>query len=716
MSKILLAKSAPEWTTLKDHTNQVVAACVKFATHLGYDIEIARNGAILHDIGKAHSYFQTKRLQGESRRGDIFRHEIVSLFFLSCFPNEQWHELIEMVVGHHKSVLRDYNELGLLDLEDGYEYIDFHSKDWEVWSVDAIALLNELGIKCQPFSKKEALTNLEYCIDYCSETAKVKAYSKWRGLLMGADHFASALIDKTIHETNRIFNPADLSFYNRQHPLYPLSYKKANSEKKHTIVIACTGAGKTDYLFRRCKGRVFYTLPFQASINAMFKRVGHDLEATNPDLDIRVLHSTSIIVKRKKDEEVALQNLIGSSIKILTPHQLATIALGMKGFEAMILDLQDSDVILDEVHTYSGISQALVLKIIEVLKSINCRIHIGTATMPTLLYQRIKKILGEDILEVKLDNEELDKFDRHIVHKISDFDAAKPIISDAVKGKKKILIVMNTVKHSQEIYDYIQDVYTEIPSLLLHSKFKRGDRNDKERQLLGLDENGKSISEFNTSNEACIVVATQIVEVSLDISFDLMITATAPLDALIQRFGRINRKRTEDTFGKLKDVYVIAPGDTDKDARPYDLAILQKSYAVLEDGKSLRERDLQQKIDQVFTEIDFLTIDEHSVFKSDGRFTLSKLTHLSKAILFELLEIESVSCITEDDVNKYEQGDFETRLLLEIPVGYWVVKNMDQSKKGNKPFIIPEVAYNKEMGLDQSKIKQENFNVLNRFL
>ncbi|WP_197086592.1 CRISPR-associated endonuclease Cas3'' [Sphingobacterium sp. IITKGP-BTPF85] len=82
----LLAKSAPEWTTLKAHTNHVLCVVVKFAEYLGYNIDIARNGAILHDIGKAHSYFQNKRLKGESRRGDIFRHEIASLFFLSCFP------------------------------------------------------------------------------------------------------------------------------------------------------------------------------------------------------------------------------------------------------------------------------------------------------------------------------------------------------------------------------------------------------------------------------------------------------------------------------------------------------------------------------------------------------------------------------------------------------------------------------------------------------
>lgn len=713
--KELYAKSGPEWTLLTTHLNQVAVASKAFANYLGLDEKIAFNGAILHDIGKAHPFFQ-ERLKGKTNRRNVFRHEISSLFFLSAFPKEQRDALIEMVVAHHKSVKKDIGEKGLLDLEENDEYEDFHLGNWEEWSLDAIAILNELGISCQKISKNEALDNLEYCIDYCEKIIKQKGYSKWRGLLMGADHFASSLIDKTDNQVERIFKTPNLSFYNRQHDLFPLSLKKADSDKKHTIVVACTGAGKTDYLFRRCKGRVFYTLPFQASINAMFKRVGNDLEKDNPDIDIRVLHSTSIIVKRKQNEEVSLQNLMGSSIKILTPHQLATIALGMNGYEAMILDIKGCDVILDEVHTYSGISQALVLKLIEVLKSLDCRIHIGTATMPSILYQKIKNILGNDVLEVSLSEEELEQFNRHIIHKIDSFESAQKVILENVAENKKVLIVMNTIKEAQQAYQLIKEFYPDTPSLLLHSKFKRGDRNLKEKQLLGLDDFGNPTFEFNTSKEACIVVSTQIVEVSLDISFDLMITATAPLDAMIQRFGRVNRKRSKETIGKYKDIYVIAPPETDKDARPYDLNVLQKSFEVLVDGEVLREKELQQKIDQVYTEIDFLKIEEHSIFKTETGFQLGKLTHRSKAILFELLNIDSVSCITESDVEKYENGDFETRLNLEMSVAYWVVSKMQQSEKGNRPFIIPDKAYDFEIGLDQSEIKQENFNVLNQFL
>ncbi len=713
--KEIFAKSGPEWTFLATHLEQVAIAAKVFAEYLNLNKTIAFNGAILHDIGKAHPYFQ-ERLKRKTNTRNVFRHEIASLFFLSAFPREQWDILIEMVVAHHKSVLQDIGEKGLLDLEENDDYEGFHLGDWEYWSQEAIQILNKLGVPCQSITKEEALNNLEYCVTYCERVVKTNGYSQWRGLLMAADHFASALIDDTIYQTKRIFKKPKLDFYNRQHELYPLSLMSSKSDKKHTMVVASTGAGKTDYLFRRCKNRVFYTLPFQASINAMFKRVGNDLEKDNPHIDIRVLHSTSTIVKRKQNEEVSLQNLMGSSIKILTPHQLASIALGLHGYEAMILDIKGCDVILDEVHTYSGVSQALVLKLIEVLKSLDCSIHIGTATMPSVLYQEIKKILGNDVLEVKLNDKELEKFDRHIIHKIPSFEQAQDIITDNIIQNKKVLIVMNTIKESQQVYKFIKEVFPNTPSMLLHSKFKRADRNLKEKKLLGLDDNGEPTFDFDTSNEACIVVSTQIVEVSLDISFDLMITVTAPLDAMIQRFGRINRKRTKETIGNYKDIYVIAPPETDKDAKPYDLNVLQKSFEVLNDNEVLRERELQQKIDKVFTEIDFLKIEEHSIFNSQSGFTLRKLTHRGKAILFELLQIDSVSCILESDVEKYENGNFESRLNLEIPIAYWVVAKMLQSEKGNKPFIIPDKAYDYDFGLNQSEIKQENFNVLNQFI
>lgn len=702
MKAQLFAKSGPEWTALGDHLKHVAQAASAFARYLQMDEQLAYKGGILHDIGKAHPRFQ-KRLKGQDNSGLIFRHEITSLLFLSVFPEEEQPVLIEMVAAHHKSIVDDVRLKGLLDLDNGFAYEDLHVGKWEEWSSDAFELLNDLGVPCQSFDEDKARENLEQAVVYCEELSQKSGFSEWRGLLMGADHFASALIKETDEQLHRAFKIPDLSFYQRKHHLYPLSQKPTNLPQKHTLVVACTGAGKTDFLFNRTRGRVHYTLPFQASINAMYQRVAGDLADQNPDLDIRVLHAASRIVPNKRgQEESVLQPLFGSAIKILTPHQLAAIAFGMKGYEVMILDLRGCDVILDEIHTYTGVSQAIVLKLVQILEALGCRIHIGTATMPTVLYQKIKQLLGEDVLEVKLSDQELAQFDRHVVYKLPTMEASIAIVKRALELGEKVLIVCNRVEHAQQVYQRLEENYGEVKKLLLHSRFKRGDRNKKEKQLL---------EEFNAGSEACVVVATQIVEVSLDISFDLMITECAPIDALVQRFGRVNRKRSEQTIGHYKPVYIVAPPEDKKEALPYDVDILKKTYEVLPDGEVLAEQTLQRRIDEVFPEIDFMDIETHAVFKSDGSMSINQLTHRSKSVLFELLEIDSVSCITEDDEDDYFTGDYKVRMNMEIPVRYWYVSKLRQSQKGNKPYIIPSEAYSTEEGLEVKRISSSNYDV-----
>jgi len=195
-----------------------------------------------------------------------------------------------------------------------------------------------------------------------------------------------------------------------------------------------------------------------------------------------------------------------------------------------------------------------------------------------------------------------------------------------------------------------------------------------------------------------------------------MITETAPIDALIQRFGRVNRKRTEASIGKTKPIYVIPPPENKNDALPYDVGVLKRSFEILPDKQVLKERELQVKIDYVFPEIDFMNIEEHAVFKADGRISIDQITHRSKSILFELLEIDSVSCICEGDLKEYEDSYFERRLELEIPVRYYAVRNLNQAQKGNKPFVIPDKAYDYYSGLDVTKISENNFDVNNQIL
>ncbi len=716
MHSEIKAKGKPEWTTLYDHLCHVKAATEKFAAFTGHDLRLVGLGAIFHDIGKVHPVFQ-KQLLGE-RPSQPYRHEIASLFFLPLILEEDQAIIIEMIIAHHKSMVDDKKLRGILDLDEGEpNNLDFHLGNWEEWSPIALEILECFDIKTRPISKKEANQAYEQIIDFCMEKVEERGYSEWRGLLMGGDHFASAMIQKTDEKLSNLFQKPILTFFNRQHPNYPLSYCPTDSGQPHSMVVASTGAGKTDFLFRRCRGRVFYTLPFQASINAMHTRLKKDLSKTNPNLNIKVLHAASSLIEAEDGdkEDIILQKHIGSSIKVLTPYQLAGIAFGSKGFEALILDLKGCDVILDEVHTYSGISQAIVLKVVSVLKNIGCRLHIGTATMPTILYKKIKTILSaENVLETKLSPEQLDKFNRHEVRKIERWEDASGIIRKGIEDGLKVLIVCNRIKTAQDVFQKLKKCYPETESQLLHSRFKRKDRKQREKDLIGLDAEGEPTFQFNTSNKACFVVSTQVVEVSIDISFDLMVTECAPLDSLIQRFGRINRKRDETTIGKTKPVYVIAPPDDDKLAKPYEIEILKRSYEVLPHNETLHERTLQHKIDSVFTEIDFLKIENQSVFKENGKWSIPPLAN-GDAWLVEILNINSVNCIVESDLGEYQNARFNKRAELEISVPYYTVEKFPREETGNRPYIVPDVAYDDDLGLVIEKLKENTFSEKNQF-
>jgi len=704
-------------TTLLDHTIQVVEAVERFS--IGFfskqDVDISRHGAILHDLGKAHPYFQ-KRIQNlnsgsiseERKDAIIHRHELSSLGFLPAFPKSEWPLLIEMVVAHHKSIINDSKERGILDLDDKYRHwIKNHLDQWEDWSIYGIEVLNHFGIPVKQISIEEATDALNYTVSYCEK--KGNGWSRLRGLLMAADHFASAFGKSTSNNLEKLFEVPNLNFYfdeKRKSNLFPLSQIETNISKRHTLVVAPTGAGKTDFLLKRCKGRIFYTLPFQASINAMWER----FKNTIPNKDIRLLHATSKIVVGKSIEERMIQPLVGSSVKVLTPHQLAGIIFGISGYESVMLDLEGCDIILDEIHTYSDYSKAMVLEIVKTLIRLNCRIHIGTATMPTLLYSELIMILGgkEKVYEVSLPDSMLKDFNRHEIFKEESPDCLIPILNIAVLNKEKVLVIYNTINQAQDAFKEIEKEFPEIPKMLIHSRFKRGDRVALETKLK-TKFNGDQSPQFGNGLNPCIVVSTQVVEVSLDISFDRMITQCAPLDSLIQRFGRVNRKRTDETIGKYKPIHIVAP---QKMALPYKMDVLKKSFNQLpENGAILQENELQEKIDAVYSEFDLKEIDLHLIYKHEA-YSLKELTSNKKAVLVEALEIESASCILEEDRDKYLEATWEERVYMEIPINWKTIaryrNKYEQLQIGSNPFVVPQKSDDYELyGLQL--VEHDNF-------
>lgn len=707
MSNILAKSLVRGGTDLLTHTQHVVTAIKVFVDQLDFDfdIDLAIKGAVLHDLGKAHPHFQKKihkvkpKSLLEQREWDyIHRHEISSIAFLPAFPKENWNILIELVVAHHKSIENDKSCRGIIDLEEhnseAKNWINKHLYNWDEWSQIGLQILNEFGYYKKNISLREAEEAIEYTLEYCLNIED--GWSAYRGLLMSADHFASAYENESHKLFDSLFNKPDLSFYRkseRKSELYPLSMINIDKTTKHTLVVAPTGAGKTDFLLNNCSGRIFYTLPYQASINAMYSRIKNDIynENKNDKYLIRVLHSTSALQETNDKTAQSLQHFGGAGIKICTPHQLAAIVFGTIEYESLMLDLKGCDIIFDEIHTYTAEGRAMVLNIIKTLLRLDCKLHIGTATMPTLFYKRIRDILNADgkVSEIRLTNDQLNKFNRHIIHKLESDADLTDIISSAINSNEKLLIIHNTVARAQDQYNALIEKYPNMTNsiMLIHSRYRRKDRKRLEDQLTSEFEGNKNNDD---GLRPCIVVATQVVEVSLDISFDRMITEVAPFDALIQRFGRVNRKRSDHTIEKYKPIHVVQlSGST----LPYDKKIVARSWDQLDNGKLLKETDIQSKIDKVYTDQSEKNIDIHFIYV-DGKYKITKLNHKKSAVIIDALNINSATCILRCDREKYIEGKWADRIKLEIPINVrsmYKYKNMfEQLECGSNPFVIEQ--------------------------
>lgn len=696
----LLAKSeAYGPVTLKQHLLDVAQAIEPLAKHFGKDVQLCITGALLHDIGKAHPVYQA--FVHDFKEGFGFnqslpnRHEISSLAFLPLFPKEDWQPLTEMIIAHHKSIEGDHRNRGIIDIlnqQGPAGLFESHLEDWEIWSPRALNLLNELGIKTRPIAEQEAEGALEWVYEYCEDLED--GWSEWKGLLMASDHMASALGKNLKPYLKRFFKTPEYVDMYPPDELFPLSMKSADDERLHTLVVAPTGAGKTEFLLSRCKGRTFYMLPFQASINAMYKRIK---DMVPKETDVRLLHSSSRLVAKDENnsvQEVQLQPFVGSSIKVLTPHQTSSIIFGTMGFEANLLDLKGCDVILDEIHTYQAESQAMVIEIVKVLIQQKCRIHIGTATMPTALYNILLEMLGgtETTYEVALSENELATYDRHIILKNETLDELFETIGTAFNNNEKVLIVCNIVADAQQTYKILQSMFPDIPSMLIHSRFRRKDRRDREELLK---------NSFDDKSGPCFVVSTQVVEVSLDISFDRMITQAAPLDALIQRFGRINRRREKPKERTLRPIHILHPKDR---TLPYTKEIVVKSFELLPDGTALQTNNIQSLIDQVYPTVDVQAISGYLKWK-DNQFQMKKLCHISKPVLMKYLEIDSASAILEQDLETYKEAHWEERQWLEIPVNQksmYRIRDRLQVVEGigSEPYIMTEQNDYEKLGLE----------------
>ena len=629
MGKILLAKSEPK-VSLIQHTKDGLSVWETLQIAFPLTQEIAqkenfwwllRLAIITHDLGKSHEEFQ-KILKGDDdNKWYKQRHELFSLPFTNKLPlsEEDKTIVLRIVAGHHRSYdwLRSF-------IGANYETVDDFIEEFEKLDIQgAIEIANELENNLitgpvLPIHPKKIIANYRKEVRKASQFNNDKKQPFFTQLLMmGAfhqcDHLSSGFITTFPCFNNTDFHFLDVLRANLRSKKYDF-YKhqvKAIQTINHCILTAPTGSGKTEtaMLWLRNQinvtgqGRTFYILPFTASINAMFERLGNEKEGFGNNL-VGMLHGkvNAYLYENFFEEEGDLRILkdkiksvkeqfknLETPIKVSTPFQLLKHLFGLKGFEKGIFEWTGGYFIFDEIHAYDPKVTAQIIVLLEfIVQKMEGKIFIMTATLPTFLKERIKLIIKDNYTEIKADDDLYESFKRHKL-KLKDglLSDNYQLIENALKKYDKVLVVCNTVDSSRNVYNRFKKDYN---SLLIHGRFAAKDRNNIEKSL--------------REEPPKLLIGTQAIEVSLDIDYDIIFTEPAPLDALIQRFGRVNRKRL-----KNPSPCVVFKERSKKDKFIYGDEIINKTLEVLKEissknGSVIKEIELQKHIDFVYPNFD----------------------------------------------------------------------------------------------------------------
>lgn len=616
----VLAKSEPP-ISLKQHIDECLIVFGSLRKAFGrlpvndfnHFWELVRLGIIFHDLGKSHFGFQ-KMLLGNSKDWYHQRHELFSTPFVDRldFPEEDKLLVKLIVAGHHKdfSFLFDHIQHGYKTGEDVFSLTEDGKLDWEeqtrkINDQFILSFLEEYDVSLKPSS---LALPMQLVKDYAQKPVNASNIN-FRELLLAAgalkqcDHLASA----GIFNVNVLEEKHFGFLYKTNWTLY-FHQKRASETIGNIVLTAPTGSGKTEaslmWLHKQIKengqGRAFYILPFTASINAMFERLDEKMQGKNEIVGIVHGKLSEYIESRFGDEKYSKQNeklkhelkesfrALVPPLKVATPFQLLKSIFGLKGFEKGIFEMSGGYFIFDEIHAYDPEVTAQIKVLIEfATKFLNVKVCLMTATLPSFLKNEFTDAIGEHS-QITADDELYQSFIRHRII-VNDGLLSENIneIQQRLDSGDKVLVVSNTVKQAQAIYNSLD----ASKKVLLHSAFNGTDRNMKESELM--------------SDKVKLLVGTQAIEVSLDIDFDVIFTEPAPLDALLQRFGRVNRHRVNGQYRMPCDCIVFSKrNDVDKYIYKNE-EVINRTLLALKNIQSknsgiISENELQFYIDQVY--------------------------------------------------------------------------------------------------------------------
>ena len=712
--------------TLAEHTDYVVnnllALKERYFEYLPDEQlwEDAFIAALFHDLGKLCENFQDMIQPTRKVDWDNFvRHEFLSGMYLfgNNIPYYTQNPLsLFAVFSHHKVLDKELfnknvhlklriDELVLNDfLEYARQWIDKYSEVAFSFSENAKRNLKnpysilfrqqyqrrffKLVTTLQPKDRKQYIFH-KALLNIADWTASGHRHLE-PGLIYQKDFLANKIIGKLKEEGK---NEIAKKFKYRQ-------FQEDSLVPGNVLAIAPTGSGKTEasLLWASQKKEfehIFYLLPTRVTSNAIFKRLCNYFGNEK----VAIVHSSAFFLQKEINENYPekeyafIDKAFFKNVTVCTIDQILSQGFNLGFWEVKTFHQLNSRIIIDEIHLYQPYTLGLIIAtIIYLQKDFGVLFYIMTATMPSKLRSLLNKYL--EMPTYIPDKELLDKARNIFEVRDCSFEKIKLEIEKAIKGNKKVLLVLNTVDSAVAAYEAFKPLFKAKKDKILcyHSRFIQKHRTDKESEIFKME----------AQEGGCLLVATQVVEVSLDIDFDILFTENAPIDAIIQRAGRVNRKR-----GKKDTKVIVFQHSEVTEKYVYDLPnILTNTFLVLKENsnKALTESELLLLVDEVYKDYDVET--EESFLKGLRRYKEVQadqnyiLDLVSKEGVFTREGLDTVNVIPDNFQEELYEKEIMEKSKFEVSISK---KRFDSLKsvedKTHKWFKYVGVIYDNETGL-----------------
>ena len=483
------------------------------------------------------------------------------------------------------------------------------------------------------------------------------------------------------------------------------------------IVEAPMGEGKTELALlahlrlQAALGHrgLFIGLPTQATGNAMFARTLRFLQAFGSDmaLDIQLAHGGVLVpdvllrlrgIHGERSEAVRSSAWFSQRRRpLISPYGVGTLdqallaTLNVKHHFVRLWGLANRVVVLDEVHAYDTYTSGLIEALLRWLQAMRCSVVLMSATLPAarrasllrawsggavdvphLHYPRVLAadatgVRGEHVASRPQASIELRAIDE-------DLESLATAAEAAARRGGCGAIVVNTVDRAQQLYAMLKTrLHDLLQPQLFHARFPAEERQQRENAVLA------SFGRDAGRPDAAVLIATQVVEQSLDIDFDWLISDLAPVDLLLQRAGRLHRHERDRPPAHALPVLTVAGLRADRlpDLKTtrwglYDEYVLYRSWAFASRESRWRlPQDIDRMVQTVYGDTELPPGLSEAMLRTIEISALGK--HLAEVdrerLLAQYAAIDARSTLQDAYLNLprgNEDGDFGNRNVTRL--------------------------------------------------